>query len=141
MTFKEWNAVIMIAVSVVVAVWVAFEAITNPAIGVAAVAARLVWAIVFNIVLNIVAIIVMSIVVSVARREEFKDERADERDVAVGAKAMRNGYFLASIAGLICLILLATGTDPGLAIYALFGGLMLAGVADAASRLLYYRVG
>ena len=50
-------------------------------------------------------------------------------------------YFVASITGLVCLVMLAFGVEPALAIYALFGGLMLAGVLDAASRLLYYRLG
>lgn len=141
MTYKEWNAVIMIAGSAIIAVWVIFESMTNPAVGAAAIAGRLVWAIGLNIVLNIVLVIAMAILVSIARREEFKDERADERDLAVNARSMRNGYFIASIAGLVCLIVFAMGADPGLALYTLFGGLMLAGVADAASRLVYYRIG
>jgi hypothetical protein len=83
----------------------------------------------------------MSILVSIARREEFKDERADERDQAVGLRGMRNAYFVASIAGVVTLFCLAFGVNPGGAAYALFGGLMLAGVVDAASRLVYYRIG
>lgn len=141
MSFKEWNAAVTIAVSVVVGIWVAIEAIGSPAPSLAAMAGRLVWAIGVTIVLNIVLMIAMAILVSMARREEFKDERADERDLAITARGMRNGYFIASIAGLICLILLALGMSAELAIYTLFGGLLLAGVADAASRLVYYRFG
>lgn len=141
MTFKEWNAVIMIAGAAIIGAWVIFEATTNPAVGAAAIAGRLVWAIGFNIILNIVLVIALAIGVSIARREEFKDERADERDRSVNARSMRNGYFVASIAGLVCLVVFAMGADPGLALYTLFGGLMLAGVADAASRLVYYRLG
>ena len=141
MSFKEWDAVIMIASGVVVSAWVLVQAVTDPAPDLTAVAMRLVWAIGATIVVNIVAIIVTTILVSIARREEFKDEKADERDRAIGAKAMRNAYFVASITGLVCLLMLAFGVEPALAIYALFGGLMLAGVLDAASRLLYYRLG
>lgn len=141
MTFKEWNAVIMIATSAIIAAWVVFESLSNPAVGLAAVAGRLVWAIGLSILLNILLVIGMAIAVSIARREEFKDERADERDRAVNDRSMRNGYFVASITGLVCLVVLAAGADPALAIYTLFGGLMLAGVADAASRLVYYRLG
>ena len=140
MTFKEWNAVIMIAVSAVVAVWVAFEAITNPAVGLAAIAGRLVWAIVINIVLNIAAIIVMSIVVSIARREEFKDERADERDRLINAKSMMAGYFVLSIGVLLVLIWQAFGLAANHAPYALFGISMLAGGAFAVSQIVQYRL-
>lgn len=141
MTFKEWDAVIMIASGVVVSAWVLVQAMTEPAPDLATVAMRLVSAIGATIVVNIVAVIVTTILVSIARREEFKDEKADERDRAIVAKSMRNAYFVASITGLVCLLMLAFGVEPALAIYALFGGLMLAGVLDAGSRLVYYRIG
>lgn len=141
MTYKEWEAVVNILGAVVVGGWVALEAIGNPAQSVAEVAARLLWAILFVVLFNIAAMIVMSILVSIARRAEFEDEPADERDSAIGMKSMRNGYVIASIAGAASLFPLALGYDPSVAAYILFGGLMLAGVVDAVSRLVYYRVG
>lgn len=141
MTYKEWEAVVQIAGAAVIGAWVLFEAVTSPASSVAEVAARLLWAILFVVLFNIAAIIVITILVSIARREEFKDEKADERDKAVGSKGMRNAYLVASIAGVASLFPLALGYDPVVTAYVLFGGLMLAGVADAASRLVYYRIG
>lgn len=141
MSYKEWEAVVNVLGAIVIGAWVIFEALTNPATSVAEVAARLLWAILFVVLFNIAAMIVMTILVSIARREEFKDERADERDRAVGLKGMRNGYVVASIIGAASLFPLAWGYDPTVAAYVLFGGLMLAGVVDAVSRLVYYRIG
>jgi hypothetical protein len=141
MSYKEWNAVVSIAGGVVISAWVLLDALGNPPAGVADAAARLLWAILYVIIFNIVVIIIVTILVSIARREEFKDERDDERDIAINARGMRNGFVIASLAGLACLFVLAFGYDPTAAAYALFGGLMLAGIADAASRLVYYRIG
>lgn len=141
MTYKEWNAVIMVAGAVAIAIWVTVDALTNPVTDLQVIAARLVWAIGFTVLFNILAVIGMTIVVSIARRQEFKDERADERDVAISAKSMRNAYFVASITGLGALLIIASAADPAIAIYVLFGGLLLAGAVDAASRLVYYWLG
>lgn len=141
MSYKEWNAVIMVAGSVAIAIWVTVDALVNPVSEVSVIAGRLVWAIGFTVLFNILAVIGMTIVVSIARRQEFKDERDDERDVAITAKSMRNAYFVASITGLVALIIFASAADPGLAIYVLFAGLLLAGAIDAGSRLVYYWIG
>ena len=141
MSFKEWEAVVSIIAASLIGAWVVFEALTNPPATVAAVASRLLWAILYGVLINIAAMIVTAIFVSIARRAEFKDEAADERDKAVGMRAMRNGYVVASIAGIVSLFYLAFGFDPSVAAYVLFGGLMLAGVVDSASRLIYYRIG
>ena len=141
MTYKEFEAVVQIAGAAVIGAWVTFEAVTDPATSVAEAAARLLWDILFVVLFNIAAVIVVTILVSIARREEFKDEKADDRDAAVGTKGMRNAYLVASIAGAASLFPLAWGADPAVAAYVLFGGLMLAGVVDAVSRLVYYRIG
>jgi len=109
--------------------------------GVADVAARLCWAILASIGFNIVAVIVFTILISIAQGRELKDERADERDHAVGAKAMRNGYVVASASGAVTLLIWALGYDVTVGVYLLFFGLMLAGATDAVSRLVYYRIG
>lgn len=141
MTYKEWEAAIMVLGAAVISIWVTYQAINSPLHQLDALAARLVWAIAYVVLFNIAATIVVTILISAARREEFKDERADERDRFVGARSMRNGYLICSIGGAGSLLLLAIGAEPTIAIYVLFGGLMLAGAADAVSRLYYYRVG
>lgn len=141
MSFKEWESVVNIIAAIVIGAWVVFEALTSPPASIAVVAGRLLWAILFGVLFTIAAMIAMSILVSIARREEFKDEKADERDKLVSLRAMRNGYVVASIAGIACLFTLAFGTNPAEAAYVLFGGLLLAGLVDAASRLVYYRIG
>lgn len=141
MTFKEWTAVVEIAGAVVIGGWVAYQALSAPLAPVSAVAAQLLWAVLFVVIFNILAIIVVAILVSIARREELKDERADERDASVTARSMRNAYAVASVVGAVSLFPLALGHDPAIAAYVLFGGLMLAGVVDAGSRLMYYRIG
>lgn len=141
MSYKEWEAVVSIIAAIVISAWVIFEALTNPPPTVTAVAGRLLWAILYGVLFNIAAIILTAILVSIARRAEFKDEKADERDKAVGMKGMRNGYVVASIGGIASLFYLAFGADPAMAAYVLFGGMMLAGVVDSMSRLVYYRIG
>jgi hypothetical protein len=141
MSYKEWEAVVNIIAAIVIGAWVIFEALANPSATVAAVAGRLLWAILYGVLFTIAAMIVMSILVSIARREGFRDEKADERDKLVGLRAMRNGYVIASIAGVASLFTLTFSANPAEAAYVLFFGLMLAGVVDAASRLVYYRIG
>ncbi|UJW86759.1 hypothetical protein [Devosia sp. SL43] len=141
MTFKEMNAAVMLLGSVVISGWVLRDALSGPPMALSDVAARLCWAIGAAIVFNIVAIIVFAILVSIAQGHEIKDERADERDRAIGAKAMRNAYVVASLAGLAVLVTWAMGQEATTGAYVLFGGLMLAGAADATSRLVYYRLG
>jgi hypothetical protein len=139
MTFKEWNAAIMVTSGVLISAWVAYDALATTAWTgtVAEVAADMLWAIGYVIAFNIVAVIVVTILVSIVQREELKGERAD----AVSAKAMRNGYFVLSISCAAILVLLALGIAPVFAVYALFGASMLAGVIFAASQLVYYRIG
>jgi hypothetical protein len=141
MTFKEMNAAVMLLGVVVVSVWVLRDALGTPDAALPEVATRLCWAIGASIVFNIVAIIVFAILVSIAQGREIKDEAADERDHAVGAKAMRNAYVVASVAGLAALIVWAMGWEVTTGVYVLYGGLMLAGGVDAASRLVCYRIG
>ncbi len=141
MSYKQINAAIGVAFSVAVAIGVTLDAMFNPISDPTVIAGRLLWAIGFSILFNIIAVIVVSILAGIAGRKEFKDERADERDVMVAARSMRNAYFVASIGGLVVIIMVAAGADPGLAVYVLFMGLLLAGAADAASRLVYYWIG
>ncbi|MDO8358837.1 MAG: hypothetical protein Q7T08_02210 [Devosia sp.] len=143
MSFKQWNAVLMLASQVLIAGWLIYDAMVAPSTGapVAAVAAKLLWAGLVMIVFNIVAAIGTAIVGSIITREEFKDERADERDKAVYARSMRNAYFASSVGGLAAMLLLAFGYDPVAALYALFIGGMLAGAVGSISQLVYYRIG
>ena len=143
MSFKQWNAVIMLAGVVAIAIWLVAD-ITGGAAqaGVAAVATRLLWAGLIMIGFNIAAAIGTAIVGSIVTRKEFKDERADERDKAVYAKSMRNAYFVVSVGGIATLLLLlALGTNPVAAAYAVFISGLLAGGAGALSQLVYYRIG
>ena len=143
MSFKQWSAVIMLAVEGVIAFWLVRDLMAVPigSLPVAAVAAKLLWLGLWMIVGNIVAAIGTAIVGSIVTRKEFKDEAADERDKAVYAKSMRNAYFVVSVGGLATLFLLAFGYDPAFAAYAVFIGGMAAGAAGAASQLYYYRIG
>nr|WP_295886213.1 hypothetical protein [uncultured Devosia sp.] len=141
MTFKEMNAAVMLLGAVVISAWVLRDGLAAPDMTLSAVAARLCWAILASIIFNIVAIIVFTILISIAQGREFKDEAADERDRFVGAKAMRNGYLVASLGGLAALIVWALGHEAATGVYVLYGGLMLAGAVDAVSQLYYYRVG
>lgn len=141
MTFKEMNAAVMLLGTVVISAWVLTGAIGDPTLTLSAVATRLCWAILASIVFNIVASIVFTILISIAQGREFRDEVADERDRLVAAKAMRNAYVVASLAGLAALIVWALGYEVTTGVYVLFGGLMLAGAVDAGSQLVYYRIG
>jgi hypothetical protein len=141
MTYKEMNAAVMLINAVVVSVWLAVQALGAPVRSVAEVAQLMCWAIAISIVLNIVAVIVFTVLISIAQGDPLKHERSDERDHVVAAKAMRNAYIVASVGGLISLIVLAMGYEVAAGLYVLFGGLMLAGAIDGASRLVYYRVG
>jgi hypothetical protein len=141
MTYKEMNAAVMLLGAVVISAWVFLGAAEASALPLDAAAQRLCWAILASIVFNIVAVIVFSILISIAQGRELKDEQADERDRSVGARAMRNAYFVASLTGAITLVVWALGTDLNGGLNVLFGGLMLAGATDAVSRLYYYRIG
>jgi len=143
MSFKQWSAVVMLASAAIVGAWVIFDAVASgtPRTGVAAVAARLLWAGLAMIVINIGAVIATAIVGSIVTRAEFKDERADERDKAVYAKSMRNAYFVVSVGGLVTMFVLALGYDPSIAADTVFGGGVLAGAAGALSQLVYYQLG
>lgn len=141
MTYKELNAAVMILCGLGVAAWVAFEAGSSPATDVETVAWRLLYAIGINILVNIALMIVATIAVSIAQSEELKDERADERDRAVADRSMRNGYFAVSIGGLAVIVTLAMGQGPIVAAYLLFGALVIGGLIDPVSRLVYYRIG
>jgi len=141
MTYKELNAAVMILSGAGIAAWVAFQAATAPAPDLESVAWRLLYAIGLNIIINIALMIVATILVSIAQRSELKDERADERDRSISDRSLRNGYFAVSIGGLAVIITLAMGQGPIVAAYALFAVLMLGGLIDPVSRLVYYRVG
>ena len=141
MTYKELNAAVMILCGAGVAAWVAWQAVMVPAPDLESVAWRLLYAIGLNIIINIVLMVLATIVVSVSRREELKDERADERDQAITDRSMRNAYFAVSVGGLAVIVLLAMGQGPIVAAYALFAALMVGGLIDPISRLVYYRVG
>jgi hypothetical protein len=143
MSYMEWNAAILLAASVLISAWVAWDALAGGTLNapVSQLAQTLIYAILLSIGFNIAAVIVVTIVVSMVRREQFRDERADERDRAVAARAMRNAYFALSIGGAITLAVLAWGPGGTIPIYVLFAALMIGGATDSASRLYYYRVG
>jgi hypothetical protein len=144
MTFKEVTAAVQLLSVLVVAAWVWSQVGGNPEVtaSMAAAATMLVWAIAISIVFNIVAIIVFAIVGSIIQGREMKDEAADERDRVVIDRSSRNGYIVMSIAAALALLLLAfANVAPVFAVYALFVAAMLGGAADAASRLVYYRIG
>ena len=141
MTYKELNAVVMILSGVGIGGWVVWQALTDPAPDLVSVAWRLLYAIGFTIVINIVVIIVATIVVSIVQRQELKDERADERDRSINDRSMRNSYFVLSFGGLAVIVALAMGQGPIVAAYGLFAVLLVGGLVDPVSRLVYYRVG
>jgi cytochrome c oxidase assembly factor CtaG len=143
MSFKQWTAVILLAIELVIVAWLVWDTALHPMPGAsaAAVATRLLWVGLVMILLNIGTVIVMAIVGSIVTRKEFKDEASDERDKAVYAKSMRNAYFVASIGGVATLLLFAFGFDPVIGVYAVFAGGMVAGAAGALSQLYYYRLG
>lgn len=141
MTYKELNAAVMILGGIAIAAWVAWQAVADPAPDLESIALRLLYAIGLNILINIVLMILATVVVSIAQREELKDERADERDRAITDRSMRNGYFAVSLGGLAVIVLLALGQGPVVAAYMLFGALLIGGLVDPVSRLVYYRIG
>ena len=141
MTTKEISAWVMVISAIAVSAWIAWDATTNGvAPSLSAAAWKMLWAIGWSIGLNIVAVIIGVIAVSIVQREEVKDERADERDKLINGKAMRNAYFVLSVGVLLVLIWQALGLEAELGPYALFGISMLAGVAFAASQIVYYRI-
>src|ERR1043165_7560014 len=90
MSFKEWNAVFMLVGVAAIGVWLVADLSSAPlAAGVAAVAAKLLWAGLVMIAFNIVTAIGTAIVGSIVTRKEFKDEAADERDKAIYARSLR----------------------------------------------------
>jgi hypothetical protein len=143
MSYKEWNAGILLVASALISAWVAYDATVGGTLSapVSQLAQTLIYAILISIGFNIAAVIVVTIVVSIVRREQFRDERADERDKAVTAKSMRNAYLALSVGGAVTLAMLAWGPGGTIPIYVLFAALMLANATDSASRLYYYRVG
>ena len=143
MSYKEWNAGILLIASLLIGAWVAWDAFFGGTFAgpVSHLAQILIYAILVSIGFNIAAVIVVTILVGIVRREQFRDERADERDKAVTAKAMRNAYLALSIGGAVTLAVLAWGPGGTVPIYVLFAALMLANATDSASRLYYYRVG
>ena len=143
MTFKQWQAVVALAVQGLIAGWLVIDATRSPVLDptVAATATKLMWAMLAIVGVNIVGNVIVAIVVSVARGEALKDERADERDKAVTAMSGRNAYFVLALAGLGTLLMLALGVGPVIGAYALFGAMLLAGEADSVSKPIYYHVG
>jgi hypothetical protein len=143
MSFKQWNAVMMLATAVLISGWLLYDLTAHPvpAAGVAAVAQKLLWAGLWMILINIAAAIGTAIVGSIVTRKEFKDEAADERDRAIYARSLRNAYFVVSVGGIVTLFALALGYDPTVAAYAVFFGGAAAGAAGAISQLVYYRIG
>lgn len=143
MSFKQWNAAIMLATEIVITAWLVWDTAAHPLpdASVAAVATRLLWVTLVMILLNIAAVIGTAIVGSIVTRKEFKDEASDERDRTVYAKSTRNAYFVVSVGGLATLFLLAFGYDPIIAASAVFIDGMLAGAAGSISQLYYYRIG
>jgi hypothetical protein len=141
-TFKEWTAIVQLAGVVAVGVWLALDTAGGGAAGdVAAVATKLLWAVGAAIVFNIVAMIGAIIIGSIIQGEEIKDEADDERDRQVTDRSLRNSSVVQSLAAAAGLFVLAFGGDPVLGAYALFVAPFLGGTVDAASRLLYYRLG
>lgn len=141
MTYKELNAAVMILSGAGIAAWVAWQAVNDPAPDLVSVAWRLLYAIGFTILINIACMIIATIAVSIARREELKDERADERDRAINDRSMRNSYFALSVGGLGVIVAMALGQGPIVAAYGLFAVLLIGGLIDPISRLVYYRIG
>lgn len=142
MSFKEWTAVVQVLGVVVIGAWVVLDALGGGwDLPLAVVAMKMLWTIGAVIVFNIVTIIVVAILVSVSQGAELKDERADERDRLVAARASSNGYVVTALASAVALGAIAFGSEPVVAIYALFTAPMLGGATDAVSRLVYYRIG
>ena len=142
MSYKQWNAAIMVTSALIFSAWVGWRLINDgPPADVSAGAWQMLWAIFYVIIFNIGASILVTIVVSIIQREELVDEAGDERDLAVGARAMRNGYGVLSVATAGVIVALALGLDTVMVPHVLFGISMLAGGVFAASQLVYYRIG
>ena len=142
MSYKQWTAIIMVVSALVISTWVGWRLLSDgtPA-NASAGAWQMLWAILYVIVFNIVAAIVVTIMVGIIGRQELVDEPDDERDHAVNASAMRNGYAALSVGVLAVLLLMSLGLDAALVPHALFAIAMVAGVIFAASQLVYYRIG
>lgn len=143
MTYRQWTSVTGLVGIALLSTWLVADALNTPpsAWAVSTVAAKLLWAALIMVGFSIAAAILVSIVGSIVSGQEFKEERADERDALVYNKSMRNAYYVLSVGGLVTLLLLATGQDPALAAYAVFGAGLAAGATDAVSQLVYYRIG
>lgn len=141
MSYKEWDAIIMVVGGLAVMAWVGMGAMAEPDLGLAPLATRLLIAVGLSIAFNIAAHIVIAIVAGILQRKHPIDEPADERDRALMQRAMRNGYLVSSLGALGSLIVLAMGHSAQTGIYVLFTALMTAGIVYAASRFLYYRLG
>jgi len=140
LTFREWNALILLTGQALVSGWLAQDAMGREG-SLAEISSTLLWAIGLMVAFNVAGIVIVTVIVSLARREALKDEKADERDRAVIARSMRNAYFVLSIGGAGTLVLLALGATPVVAAYSLFAALMSAGATDSISTLVYYRTG
>lgn len=142
MTQKEVNAWVMALSAVLISAWVGLGLASNgPAPTAQEAAVAMLWAIGYTLLFNMVAVIVGVIVLTIVQGERLKDERADERDRLVTARAMRNAYFVLSVGVGLILFGQATGLDPVVLPYLLFGISMVAGGTFALSQAIYYRVG
>ena len=139
MHVKQWNAIVELGAQVVITIWLLLNA--GNAHNVQDAAVLLLQASGVMIALTIVAAIVVSIALGIARRDGRREDIADERDRAIYARSMRNAYLAMSVPCLATLIIFALGLDPIWALYALFGGGMLAGAVGSISQLVYYRIG
>lgn len=143
MSYKEWNAAVLLVSAVLVAGWLGWDALSRERWNDAPseIAATMLWALLASILLNVAGMIAVAILVSIARREELRDERSDERDWSVGARAMRNAYGVLSVGGALVVVATAMGYGSGSTLYLLMAGLLAAAATDASSRLIYYRLG
>lgn len=143
MTYKEWNAIVMMISAVVIGGWMGWQFWQGgPEVSISEGAWQVLWAIGYLIAFNIVAIVLISIIYGIVRGgEPLADEASDERDRSVDASAAHNAYLALSIGILGVLIGLALGIDPALAPYGLFAVCLLSGLIHAASQFIYYRIG
>jgi hypothetical protein len=137
MTSRELNAWVGLLSFVVVTAWVLAGA--GEASNLQQVAVRVGWGIIWLIVFNIVARIVLRIVLATMQRRNSVAEGDGGRDERSDGKAGRIGYAAAGLAVVAALMVLAVGGGADTGLYVLFTGLMLAGAANAAFRILYYR--
>lgn len=140
MSYKEWQAVIQIA-GVVLVLGLLLAGVFGPLADTPLeVARRLLWAVGAAIGFNVLATVVVSVVLTAARGEQFEDAPADERDTAIDTRSSRIAYAVTSAAAALCLVPIAMGADPLIAVLALFFAPLLGGVSHAAALLVYYRV-